>query len=149
MKSHPDFKVSRKESYDKYNQDSRYNRSHFKKPNTAYDSKKHFDSPFQFKKPTDDTRCHKKLNEFKSSRKSNYSNYNESSERIKDENSDRPKYVHKEKVESVHVKSANNSYKSDNGNRIPAWKKPKYLPEKTVETEMSGNISCSIHLLFV
>lgn len=150
MKSHPDFETSRKESYDKYNQDNRYKRSHFKKPNITYESEKHFDSPFQFKKPTNDSKHHKKLNEFKSSRKSNYSNYRESSERIRDEDSVTPKYVHKEKVEPVDVKSSvYSSHKSDKGNRIPAWKKPKYLPEKTDETEISGKISCFFHLLFV
>lgn len=149
MKSRPDFKMSRKE-YDKYNQDNRYKRSHFKKPNIAYESEKHFDSPFKFKKPTNDSRHHKKLNEFKSSRISNYSNYYDSSEKIKDEDFDRSKYVHKGKVESVDAKSSVcTSHKSDNGNRIPAWKKPKYLPEKTDDTEISGKIFGFFHLLFV
>ena len=150
MKSHPDFQNSRKESYDKHNKDSRYNRSHFKKPSESYESEKHFDSPIQFKKPANDTKGHKKLNEFKSSRKYNYSNYSESYEKTKHNDFSEPKKVHNEKIESVHIKSStHNSYKSDNENRIPAWKKAKYFPEKVDEAKLSGKMFLFMFLSYI
>lgn len=140
------YKSHRRNRYEE--KDRRHHREHFKKPQdsreyerTDFNDRSQFQ--FEFRKPGNENKHNKKLNQFKSTRSSNFYDYGEMLSDDENTKSSNSKHLNTEKISEIKRqdnRSMNSIDPSNREKRIPAWKKPKYAKEESKEDRILGKI---------